>query len=247
MDLYVDIGNSAVKWANPEDLKAGEVQHASSRDLGKTLISHWQSLDAPDRVYLSSVLQDHKLSELRDWMWRQWRLKPIEAVTRSEEFDVINGYRQPMQLGVDRWLALIAARSFSKGPTVVVDCGTATTIDAMDATGRHLGGVIIPGLQLFRRCLTEATDLPPLSEGDMVDYFATDSATGIASGAMLATLSSVERMTQMLQEISMEKVECLLTGGQAGLLSLHLVTPNRVMPNLVLQGLALQAAQADRT
>jgi len=247
MDLYVDIGNSAVKWASAEDLMAGVAHHADSRDLGRILIGHWQTMPKPDHVYLSSVLKVSKLSELIDWMWRHWRLAPVMAETRPKELGVINGYRQPTQLGVDRWLALLAARSLSDMPVIVVDCGTATTIDAMDAMGRHLGGVILPGLQLFRRSLTEGTDLPPLNESDVIDYFATDTATGITSGAMLATVASVEWMTQMVREKSTQDVECLLTGGLAGLLSQQLVTSHRVMPNLVLQGLLVQAADKNQS
>ena len=242
MDLYVDIGNSAVKWANARELEAGDIQAVSSKEIDTILIDRWQSLAAPDRVCLSSVLQESKLAWLKAWILRHWRIEPVMAVTRARELGVTNGYREPTQLGVDRWLALLSARSLSQGPVLVVDCGTATTIDAMDEKGHHLGGVILPGLQLFRHCLKGNTDLPPLNESDAIEYFATDTATGITSGAMLATVSSVERMTQMLQTKNKEKVICLLTGGQAGSLSRQLGVSHQFMPNLVLQGLALQMA-----
>jgi len=183
MDLYVDIGNSAVKWANAKELETGNIQAVSSKEIDTMLTDRWQSLAAPERVCLSSVLQESKLAWLKAWILRHWRIEPVMAVTRAQELGVTNGYREPTQLGVDRWLALLSARSLTQGPVLVVDCGTATTIDAMDETGHHLGGVILPGLQLFRRCLTGNTDLPPLNESDAIEYFATDTATGITSGA----------------------------------------------------------------
>jgi len=247
MKLLVDIGNSAVKWASEEELAAGEVHRSDGGDLQETLIPLWSRMTAPRRVAISSVRSGERLAVLRDWMWRQWGLHPYMAEAREEAFGVVNGYREPARLGVDRWLALIAARARFKGPVLVVDCGSATTLDTMDTGGRHLGGLILPGLGLFRRCLLENTDIPGPGEGRGIDYFATDTATGIDSGAILATVSAVERMTGLLQQRSPEAVICLLTGGDAGRLSGQLAVSHRIEPNLVLQGLAIQAECADKS
>jgi type III pantothenate kinase len=159
---------------------------------------------------------------------------------------VINGYRNPEQLGVDRWLGLLAGRAISKQALLVVDCGTATTLDAMDAEGHHLGGAILPGLALLGRCLRAHTDLPDWEERDDIDGFATDTAAGIASGAMLATTSSIETMRERLCEANGGNVDCLLTGGFANRVADHLTSSYRLVPHLILQGLSLQAGQIDR-
>jgi type III pantothenate kinase len=245
MNLFVDIGNSAVKWVTTDELLSDAVHRATSEDLPGSVTSVWQQIVVPGQVYISSVLKDDRITELGRWISRRWNLSPVIAQTKAEELGVINGYRTPEQLGVDRWLALLAARSLSAAPVVVVDCGSATTIDLMDAMGRHLGGVILPGLQLFQHCLLANTDIPPVAESGTIDYFATDTAIGITSGAMLATASSVERMLRLLQERSGSPVDCLLTGGNAILLSEHLTQPHRNVPNLILQGLALQAGRQD--
>lgn len=245
MNLFVDIGNSAVKWATADEL-ASEVAHqAASDSLPDSVTPAWQQLPAPRQVYISSVVRDLRIDELTRWISRRWNLVPVLAQTKAEELGVVNGYSNPKQLGVDRWLALLAARSLSDGPVVVVDCGSATTIDAMNAGGRHLGGVILPGLRLFQRCLLANTDIPSVAESATIDYFATDTATGITSGAMLATASSVAWMLGLLREKSVTPVDCLLTGGNAMLLSEHLTSPHRLAPNLILQGLALQAGRQD--
>lgn len=247
MRLLVDIGNSAVKWTSDQGLAAGEVHRSDGVDLRQTLIPLWRGMTPPRRVAISSVRRGESLVVLRDWIWRQWGLSPYMAETLGEAFGVVNGYREPARLGVDRWLALVAARARFQSPLLVVDCGSATTLDALDANGRHLGGVILPGLRLFRRCLLGNTDIPDPGASGEIDYFATDTATGIDSGAILATVAAVERMTSLLQQRSPEAVSCLLTGGDAGQLSGQLAVSHRIEPNLVLQGLAIQAECADKS
>jgi type III pantothenate kinase len=245
MKLFVDIGNSAVKWATDEELVCGVIHQAPSQDLPDSVATAWQQMSTPSRVHVSSVLKGGRLADLTSWMSRYWKLTPAMAEARAEELGVVNGYRLPTQLGVDRWLALLATRAVTVAPVIVVDCGSATTIDAMDASGRHLGGVILPGLRLLARCLLANTDIPAVQSSEAVDYFATDTATGIESGAMLATAASVEWMQGLLREKNGTAADCLLTGGNAELVSGHLATPHRLVPNLVLQGLALQAGRLD--
>ena len=85
MDLYVDIGNSAVKWASGEALEIGDIQAVSSKEIDTILIDRWQSLAVPGRVCLSSVLQESKLAWLKAWILRHWRIEPVMAVTRAQE------------------------------------------------------------------------------------------------------------------------------------------------------------------
>ena len=245
MKLFVDIGNSAVKWATADELVSDVVHQAASQKLPDSVAAVWQDMTPPQQVHVSSVLKDSRTSELTGWISAHWKLTPVMAESRSSELGVVNGYKQPAQLGVDRWLALLAARALVDTAVIVVDCGSATTLDAMDASGCHQGGVILPGLRTFRRCLLADTDIPMHAESGAIDYFATDTATGIESGAMLATAASVEWMMGLLREKSGSAVDCLLTGGNARLLSGHLASPHRLVPNLILQGLALQAGRLD--
>ena len=245
MRLFVDIGNSAVKWATAEELASGVVHQAASKALPDSVAAAWREMTPPQQVHVSSVLKDSRTSELTGWISTHWKLTPVMAESRGSELGVVNGYKRPAQLGVDRWLALLAARALADTAVIVVDCGSATTVDAMDAEGHHLGGVILPGLQTFRRCLLANTDIPMHEARGTINYFATDTATGIESGAMLATAASVEWMMGLLREKSGSAVDCLLTGGNAKLLSGYLASPHRLMPNLILQGLALQAGRLD--
>jgi type III pantothenate kinase len=176
-------------------------------------------------------------------MASNWGVSPQFAKTRESELGVVNGYRPPERLGVDRWLGLLAARDLSKDPLLVVDCGTATTLDGMDAEGRHLGGVILPGLGLFRRCLRSHTDIPQDEISAEIGDFATDTAAGIASGAMLATTSAVEAMLVRQRQACGRQAQCLLTGGFAPQVAGYLNSPYLLVEHLILHGLSLQAGQ----
>jgi type III pantothenate kinase len=245
MKLYVDIGNSAIKWASEVELAAGRLNQADSNKLPAAIEDAWLQLERPEAVYIASVRQQAIDAKLLTWIQRQWRLSATFAQTRQREHGVTNGYQQPDQLGVDRWLALIAAHALSPLPKIIVDCGSATTIDAMDAAGHHIGGIILPGLRLFADCLRRNTDIPDYDAGEFKDYFATDTASGIQSGAVVAQCSVVEKLYQVLREReNMDQPQCFVTGGDAGMLAHHLKLPHRVVPGLVLNGLRIQCDQA---
>ncbi|MEJ2395010.1 MAG: type III pantothenate kinase [Candidatus Thiodiazotropha sp.] len=241
----MDFGNSEVKWATQEGLAGGVVQRAASTDLSASLIPKLQSLESPSQVRIASVLQPERLRELCEWMVSNWGVSPRFAKTHESELGVVNGYRPPERLGIDRWLGLLAARSLSKEPLLVVDCGTATTLDGMDGEGRHLGGVILPGLQLFQRCLRSHTDIPGEENSVEISDFATDTAAGISSGAMLATTSAVEAMLVRLRQTCGRQPQCLLTGGFAHRVAGYLTSPRLLVAHLILHGLSLQAGQQD--
>jgi type III pantothenate kinase len=146
---------------------------------------------------------------------------------------VTNSYDTPEQLGADRWAALIGARALHGGACVVAVAGTATTIDALDASGRFRGGLILPGLALMRAALAGNTaDLPHASGSFRSLPTNTDDA--IVSGALHATLGAIARMRATLGA----NVACLLSGGAAAELAPHLEPPQRPIDNLVLEGLA---------
>ncbi|MCU7929395.1 MAG: type III pantothenate kinase [Candidatus Thiodiazotropha sp. (ex Codakia rugifera)] len=243
MRLYVDIGNTAIKWANEVELQEGVLHQVSSRGLPAAIEGAWSKIQKPDEVHIASVLQHQVLLSLVDWIQQHWQIAPRFAQTKQHELGVTNGYRHPTQLGVDRWLVLLAARTLSLDPLIVIDCGSATTVDAMDADGRHLGGIILPGLELFASCLRQNTDIPPYGAGEIMNCFATDTAAGVNTGAMLAHTATIEKLHQSLQIRSGGEAGCLVTGGGAGVLSRHLGLTHDVVPELVLQGLALQSAQ----
>ncbi|WP_316367685.1 type III pantothenate kinase [Candidatus Thiodiazotropha sp. CDECU1] len=242
--LYVDIGNSAIKWATGAELRAGNLHQVESNKLTAAVEQAWLDMERPEAVYIASVRHENVHKTLLSWIRQQWQLTPIFAETRQQEHGVTNGYEQPDQLGVDRWLALLAARALSPLPQIVVDCGSATTIDAMDGDGRHVGGIILPGLRVFAQCLRQNTDIPPYAAGEIRDCFANDTASGIITGAVVAQCAAVEKLYQALQQREKGAIQCTVTGGDAGMLTHYLELPHQLVPCLVLNGLLIQSGQA---
>jgi type III pantothenate kinase len=126
---------------------------------------------------------------------------------------------------------------------IVVDAGTATTIDAMDHRGRHLGGLILPGIAMMQRSLSSDTAIPPYGESRERNLFATDTASGIYSAAVLSTRCTIETMRQAMRERVRGEVVCIMTGGAAEALIESAPLRLRHEPHLVLIGLARAAAQ----
>ena len=156
-----------------------------------------------------------------------------------------NGYADPSRLGADRWAALSGARHLHAGAAVVVMAGTATTIDALDADGHFLGGLILPGLTLMRTVLARHTADLPEAQGRWAD-FPRNTDDAIASGCIEATLGAIERMSQRVasRPASVDFC-CLLSGGAAPALLPHLTGAVRPVEHLVLEGLCAAAQQAD--
>ena len=166
-------------------------------------------------------------------------------VTRETQCGVRNGYFKASQLGSDRWAALIAAWHLIRGKCLVVNGGTATTIDTLSEQGEFLGGLILPGVELMQRNLGAATQLQ-LTEGKYAPFPLT-SADALYSGAIQASCGAIERQYTLLND---NNVPLLLSGGAAGLLHPYLNqklfnVPPRVVDNLVLEGLLLIAQEAN--
>jgi type III pantothenate kinase len=150
---------------------------------------------------------------------------------------VHNGYDSPTQLGADRWAGLIATRALSTQVSIVVQAGTATTIDLLDVEGVFRGGLILPGLALMHRALAKNTD----QLSDVSGHFSElpkNTSDAITSGALHATVGAIEKMRALHSA-----AQCILSGGAAAELLPHLAAPIRQIDYLVLEGL-LRVAKA---
>jgi type III pantothenate kinase len=149
---------------------------------------------------------------------------------------VTNGYRDPTQLGADRWVALVAAHRAAPGHKLVVNAGTALTIDALTADGKFLGGLIVAGPALMRRSLDGATAALRESAGAVRD-FPDNTPDAIASGSIAAGVGAIERVARAMSARGTPVGLIILSGGAAGELSPALGLPFRLHENLVLDGL----------
>jgi len=156
---------------------------------------------------------------------------------------VTNRYRDPGQLGPDRWAALVAARASGAGPKVVATAGTALTVDALSSAGEFLGGLIVPGPTLMRHSLASGTARLRETDGHFADFPAS-TADAITSGAIQACAGAIARVVGSLERREGVRPAVLLSGGAAREISPHLELPHEVRENLVLEGLACLDAES---
>lgn len=241
MRLLLDIGNTRLKWTLLDNGLCGP-QHAllyRPNAISEQLRKEWNGLAPPQSVHIVSVSNRRLTDDLAAWMVKQWSC-PVEVLqTGLQCAGVINGYTRPNSLGVDRWAAMVAAYNLVDTPVCVIDCGTALTCDALDSRGRHLGGVIAPGLTMMRESLLERTAGIELSKPAQVEtLWGRDTTSCVFAGGVTAALGLIERVVLQLQQELDEPVLAMLTGGDAESLLPRLTVNYRYEPSLVLLGAA---------
>lgn len=242
MDLLIDLGNTSLKWATWGS-GGGTAMRSLCHHGGLPLDLHaaWESLPAPERILVGNVAGDALGAELIRACQAHWGIAPRFARTRAECCGVRVAYAEPERLGVDRWLALLAAHRDCASTALIVDAGTAVTYDALLADGRHLGGLILPGMRLMREAVLTRTQIPPVVPEESPEPWARDTATAVANGAIQAPAALTERLWDRLRDQADAEPELILTGGDGERLLAALYRPARLVPDLVLRGLALLA------
>ncbi len=242
MNLYVDLGNSRLKWAAGEAGRAWACQGACPvAGLPGALDRAWSPLPPPRAVWLAAV--GGTAAAVAAWVAAHWGLRPRRLVAGRAACGVRNSYERPEELGVDRWAALVAARALVPGPVFVVDCGTAITVDALDGGGAFLGGAILPGLALAREALARGTAGVGAGAGGACGPFGRDTAAAVAGGTLWGLAGAVDRLLESGGP-AMAGAAVLLTGGDGERLAPRLRHPVRRVPDLVLQGIARLAEVA---
>jgi type III pantothenate kinase len=236
--LTVDSGNTHIKWGLHDGhswLKQGVVAHD-----GKALLEpEWQDMAEPARILVSHVGDTQAKADLSE-LFSRWKAKPQWIAAVDYQCGVRNYYTEPAQLGSDRWAALIAAWGSERQGCLVVDIGTATTVDALSDTGEFLGGIILPGVDLMQTLLIENTASLKPGDGKFRDY-PDNTADAIYSGTIHALGGAVERMAALLTITLGHTPNCILSGGGAQHIQSALNVNTKVVDNLVLEGLKLIA------
>ena len=242
MKLLADIGNTRVKWACADnETLSGHGAFTYTRDaLPGLLESHWRELARPEQVCLASVAAPAVAAQARGFVRAAWNLDARQAATERERAGLRNGYDDAAALGVDRWLAMLAAWSRYRKPLCVIDSGTALTVDIVLADGQHAGGFILPGLSLMAAALEREThgirgDREPAPRLE----FGRSTEACIGNGFAFALAGLLERCFGKTGEEQGAEPVTVITGGAAQL-ALPLL-PGRPVhePHLVLQGLNL--------
>jgi type III pantothenate kinase len=238
--LAIDVGNSRIKWGLHDGshwTRVEAVAHARIDDLE----SAWFHLPVACKAIGSNV-SEPGIARRIDAMLAAKRIPMRWIESRPVQCGVRNLYVDAAQLGSDRWATLIGARAIHPGACLVVNAGTAVTIDALTAEGDFPGGLIIPGLQLMLEALVRDTARLGREPGSFRDFPQT-TADAIASGAIHAIAGAVERFRCRLNDRVKGSVGLVATGGAISTLQPHLAPDTRVVDNLVLEGLLIIAAE----
>jgi type III pantothenate kinase len=247
MNLLVDIGNTSIKWATYDAAQSdplgntGSAKHFNALPID--LLAAWDSLENITGIVAARVGPSAVLDAVAKVADASWQCTVTQVQTTAEAHGIRIAYAEPARLGVDRFLALIGAHANAphKGPKLIIDAGTAVTYDLLLADGHHLGGLILPGVQLMRDSLLTGTQIPRYEPVDANQAWTADTGEAIAAASIQAPAALAERLRQRLQAETGETPTTLITGGDAERLIPALDHPAIHDPALVLRGLGRYA------
>ncbi len=232
--LLLDVGNTAIKWRLADGNGLLETGGSAS-----DLVALAAALEEQEWALagIASVAGDAADAELRAELTQRSAAPVHMAITAPSAPGLVNSYAEPESMGVDRWLAMLAARSRNTGPACVIDAGTAVTIDLISVEGKHQGGYIMPGVDLQIRALTVDTGRIQVDkrETTMMPGITTDACVG--AGVWRATMGAVRSVCEDYPDH-----HAMVTGGLAATM-LELGLKATHYPDLVMEGLRLWLLQ----
>ncbi len=243
--LLLDVGNTRVKWGVLKDgeiRRTGHISQARIRETGLQVITT-RLPRRVDTVFASNVAGASFATRLSGVVGAHCNCDVRFAHSERKGWGVTNAYTQPRRMGVDRWVAMVGAWSRLQSACLVVDVGTAITLDAIDDGGVHLGGQIIAGVGTMTDALAAATsDIPkvrpaPARASADLGMFARNTAAAVREGAQNAVVGAVDRAIQTLRS-NAHDAKIVLTGGDASRILNALIEAPVHRPHLVLEGLA---------
>jgi len=233
MSLYLlfDVGNTRLKWAAIESTQQpGDRQKKlwaysgsiSSKSLAspehKAELADYiaKTLPKPDAIGFSCVAGDLAMENLQS-LFPQWSEISWQQLTGNSDYSGLRTlYQDPSKLGADRWAAVIGARALSNTNTLIINTGTATTIDLLGANGVHYGGWILPGLELMQKSLAGNTAQLPLAVRDETHHdFGLSTNSAIIGGCDAAQIGAIQYAIQLAKEMNHPVEKVWVDGGNA--------------------------------
>ena len=248
--LALDVGNTRLKWAQYEAPVAGakllEQGAVFLENIDKLAEGEWASLSAPTQILGSIVAGDAIKRRVAEQV-ELWDVVPRWVVSSPQEAGLSNGYDHPSRLGADRWVAMIGARHrlLSRGinqPCIVVMVGTAVTVEAIDANGKFLGGIILPGHGIMLRALESGTAGLHVPTGEVCD-FPTNTSDALTSGGTFAIVGAVQRMVENVTRHCGQAPACIMTGGAGWKVAPSMSVQVELVESLIFDGLLEIASQ----
>lgn len=249
--LAIDIGNTRLKWALYAQAQPGQnpLAHGAVflENIESLADTDWKPLQAPTAMLGCNVAGDAVRRRVEEQL-ELWDITPRWAISSALAGGVVNGYDHPGRLGADRFVSLIGARWHVRQrdpdrPVLVVMIGTAVTVDALDAQGRFLGGLILPGHGIMLRALEGGTAGLRVPTGEVVD-FPRNTSDALTSGGTFAITGAIEHQHRLLRRHTGAEPLVLVTGGAGWKVAPFLDIAHELLDSLIFDGLlVLQSAR----
>lgn len=196
--LLIDIGNTQIKlgiWSEGKLKRCQKCNHANLRPI----INKYKSMTF-ERVVYVSVVSDDLENRISNYLKKTFSLKPNRIKSTSSLLGVKNGYKDPYKLGDDRWCTIVGSYNLFKKPLILIDCGTAISIDCVDGKARHNGGYILSGFDGYRNSFDQAHNLKNMKgykiKKSSKISLASETSHAIINGYVMMVNTVVERIYQ---------------------------------------------------
>lgn len=223
MILEIDVGNTRAKWRVVDALgQAGDRGHWAHSKMALPAAAELDDMlgcSRCRRARVGSVAGAALNQRLQGWaVTRKLDMQFAQASVACA--GVSNSYDQPARMGVDRWLAMLAAFNRYGGNLCVIDCGTALTFDVVSAAGKHIGGLIMPGVRLQQNALGEHTDKVIFSKQPTAGELrlGTDTPGCVHNGSKFMLVGAIHEVLSYVEQQVGADVQCVISGGDAALL-----------------------------
>lgn len=249
MILALDIGNTRCKWAvnnAGEFVQGGAFFLDNADDLNALLISQLEEVGCSAASFADILVASVRGDQQNQGWAKEFKNISDAPVWFAKVDPLFNGfqvaYKTPSNLGVDRWLAMLAAKKQFDGALIVIDAGSAITVDYINEQGNHDGGLIVPGVSMMSRALFSETHAVKVGQlAISKDWYPGDDTFPCVSNGVSAVLKG------FLKEVRQQScAKVLLTGGDALLLSAMLSGDVATVEHLVLDGLLVASEYQKR-
>ena len=243
MKLLIDIGNTTSSfglWGSSKLSMTTNIENKKLLFNAKKYIKN-----DINEILFTSVISKLENEKIRDQLKKLFKCKIKQIKSTPNLLKIKNGYNQPAKLGDDRWATIVASFIFYKKPLIIIDCGTAVSIDIVNKKGRHMGGYILAGFDGYKKSFKSAYHLKDTKINQSISLqkktFPKQTSEGITKGYLIMIISAIESLYNQI--IKNEKVfpKILISGGYGKIISKNLSVKNNYERNLVLKSLGIIA------
>ncbi|MFL2568670.1 MAG: type III pantothenate kinase [Gammaproteobacteria bacterium] len=241
MKLLIDIGNTTSSfglWGGSKLSMTTNIENKKFLFTAKKYIKN-----DINKILFISVISKLENEKIKNQLKKLFKCKIKQIKSTSNLLKIKNGYTQPAKLGDDRWATIVASFIFYKEPLIIIDCGTAVSIDMVNKKGRHMGGYILAGFDGYKKSFKSAYHLKDTKIKQSISLqkktFPKQTSEGITKGYLIMIISTIESLYNQI--IKNEKVfpKILISGGYGEIISKNLSVKNKYERNLVLKSLGI--------